>query len=332
MKKQTHLPPYPNGWYVIIVSKNLKKGQVVRQKFAGQEVVVFRTELGKACVMDAYCPHLGAHLGFGGKVVGECIRCPFHAFEFNTEGTCTKTGYNSHPPAKAQAKVYAVCEQNGVVLIYHDQENNLPTWGIPEIDMEGWLPFEWAEWNLDSHPQEITENSVDIGHFGATHGYSKVGMDQKPETIGSCLTATYSMTRPNYLGKWFKPLDITFKAQAHGLGYSFVEAITHNYSIETRHFVLPMPVEDGKIILRIASSLKKVAHPQKINPLLKVLPRFLLNSLLSKSIYYGYVNDVRQDFKIWENKKYILRAPLAVGDGPIGLYRSWAKQFYAKED
>ena len=29
-------------------------------------------------VLDAHCPHLGDNLGGGGRVQGDCIRCPFH--------------------------------------------------------------------------------------------------------------------------------------------------------------------------------------------------------------------------------------------------------------
>jgi phenylpropionate dioxygenase-like ring-hydroxylating dioxygenase large terminal subunit len=42
--------------------------------------------------MDAYCPHQGAHLG-GGKVVDGCIQCPFHEWEFNSEGKACKIPY-----------------------------------------------------------------------------------------------------------------------------------------------------------------------------------------------------------------------------------------------
>ena len=34
---------------------------------------------------DAYCPHLGAHLGHGGIINGECIECPFHAWRWKTD-------------------------------------------------------------------------------------------------------------------------------------------------------------------------------------------------------------------------------------------------------
>lgn len=330
MKPTPLLPPFPNGWYVLAVSSTLKKGELQTKLFAGDEVVLFRTEKGEACVIDAYCPHLGAHFGHGGKVCGECIRCPFHSFEFDTKGECTKTGYNTPAPPKAKAKVYPVRELNGFILVYHHTEGLAPDWEIPLIDSSDWMPFKWIEWELRSHPQEIAENSVDIGHFSETHGYTKVEMVKAPETNGAYLTAIYAMERQSFFGKWANPIRVQFEAHAYGLGYSFVEASTAQYGISTRHYVQTVPLEEGRVLLRIASSVKKVAQASKINPILSIFPKFLLNRILSGVIFNGYKHDVSQDFKIWENKKYIHRTPLAQGDGPIGLYRTWAKQFYTE--
>ena len=38
---------------------------------------------------------------------------------------------------------------------------------------------------------------------------------------------------------------------------------------------------------------------------------------------------VGEDIPIWENKRYVERPPLCEGDGPIGQYRRWARQFYS---
>lgn len=57
-------------------------------------MVVFRGQDGKAYVMDAYCPHLGANLAVGGRVVGNCIECPFHGWQFRGEdGRCVRIPY-----------------------------------------------------------------------------------------------------------------------------------------------------------------------------------------------------------------------------------------------
>lgn len=60
----------------------------------GEQVAVFRAENGKAHVVDAYCPHLGANLAVGGRVLGDCIECPFHGWQFQgTDGKCVKIPY-----------------------------------------------------------------------------------------------------------------------------------------------------------------------------------------------------------------------------------------------
>lgn len=329
--KHTNLPPFPNGWYVIEQSENLKPGQLLTKRFAGRDLVVFRTEKGKACVMDAYCPHMGAHFGHGGCVKGEMIMCPFHSFEFNTKGDCTKTGYNTEPPLAAKAEVFHMQEVNGLILIYHHSKNEAPDWFIPEMDMEGWTKFRFQDWELRSHPQETTENSVDIGHFSETHGYTNVHIVSPPIFKENYLFINYGMDRSNFLGKRAKPVSIEFKGEVHGLGYSIVEAHTKNFNISTRHFVLPTPIEEGKIILRVASSIKKLEKSSQIHPLAGIVPKNLLNYILSRVVFRGYKHDVGQDFKIWENKKYIMQTPLASGDGPIVLYRKWAQQFYDEE-
>lgn len=60
----------------------------------GEQVAVFRAENGKAHVVDAYCPHLGANLAVGGRVLGNCIECPFHGWQFQgSDGKCVKIPY-----------------------------------------------------------------------------------------------------------------------------------------------------------------------------------------------------------------------------------------------
>ena len=73
--------------------KRAENGFVIVQAifmFLGLNLAVFRGEDGRAHVVDAYCPHLGAHLAVGGAVIGDCIQCPFHGWEFNGDtGKCT---------------------------------------------------------------------------------------------------------------------------------------------------------------------------------------------------------------------------------------------------
>ena len=84
------LPPYPNGWFVTLRSRELKSGQSTYVDINGENLVVFRSDSGEPYILEAYCKHLGANLGMDGKVVNKkCIQCPFHGWLYDGEtGIC----------------------------------------------------------------------------------------------------------------------------------------------------------------------------------------------------------------------------------------------------
>ncbi|HXK25999.1 MAG TPA: Rieske (2Fe-2S) protein, partial [Myxococcota bacterium] len=79
-------PATPDGWYGLCLASELAPGEVKPLRYFGRELVAFRGRDGPARVFDAHCPHLGAHLGVGGKVEGDGIRCPFHGWRFDGSG------------------------------------------------------------------------------------------------------------------------------------------------------------------------------------------------------------------------------------------------------
>ena len=73
------LPRYPTGWFQVAWSDELEPGGVLPPQYFGKDLVLFRAASGAASVLNAHCPHMGAHLGHGGAVEGEGVACPFHA-------------------------------------------------------------------------------------------------------------------------------------------------------------------------------------------------------------------------------------------------------------
>lgn len=73
-----------NLWYDSKIKFMYKDGESdIWDLFTDKELVVWRGQNGVAYVADAYCPHLGAHLGVEGEVKGNCIQCPFHNWQFD---------------------------------------------------------------------------------------------------------------------------------------------------------------------------------------------------------------------------------------------------------
>ena len=114
-KQRYSMLQIPFGWYVVDYSNELNPGDVKAVRYFAQDQVLFRTESGEVSMLDAYCPHLGAHLGYGGIINGECIECPFHAWRWKTDGKIGEIPYAKNIPPKAkETKIftYPTVEKN----------------------------------------------------------------------------------------------------------------------------------------------------------------------------------------------------------------------------
>jgi phenylpropionate dioxygenase-like ring-hydroxylating dioxygenase large terminal subunit len=321
------LYPFPTGWYVIAKCNELEEGKLITKKFAGKDLIIFKTVSGKLGVVDAYCPHMGAHFGHGGEVKGETIRCPFHYFCFDNKGICTETGYNSAPPKNAVLKTYTFKEVNGFIIVWHSIKNEDPNWQIPETENAEWSEIMTTDFDLTSHPQETTENSVDVGHFSVVHKYSNVHELKELNVDGAYLNASYGFDRKGGILN-NNGIKAQINIHVYGLGYSFVEVNLPEMELYTRQYVFPTPIEDGRINLKIGMSVKRINKPSKLNPFLALIPKSIVNKLVLKQAFKSYAHDVMQDFDVWKNKIFIENPALAMGDGPIIKYRKWTKQFY----
>jgi nitrite reductase/ring-hydroxylating ferredoxin subunit len=321
--------PFPDGWYCLGFTEELKPGGILTRAFMGQEIVIFRTESGKVAATDAHCPHMGGHLGYGGEIQGEVIRCPFHSFCFDTNGTCTATGYGTKPPPKAILRTWPIREMHGLLLVYYDADHKEPTWEVPDIDTDGWLPVIHKDFEVRSHPQETTENSVDFGHFGIIHGYSNTAQLSDLVVEGPYLTARYTMDRvADVFLKSDELLTAEFEVHVWGLGYSLVEVEVKKYGMRARVWVLPSPMDGDMIALRAASTIHGAFKPRNINWILGLIPTPWAKKLVRKMTLKGYCDDLKQDFEVWTHKSYVDPPALAKGDGPIAAYRKYCRQFY----
>ena len=78
---------------MVAYSEDIPSGEVKGLEYFGTKFIGYRGEDGQVQVHAAYCPHLGADISVGGKVVGNCVRCPFHHWQFGPDGQCTEVPY-----------------------------------------------------------------------------------------------------------------------------------------------------------------------------------------------------------------------------------------------
>src|SRR5215475_13674902 len=169
---------FPRGWFVVAASSWI--GSRPRcERFFGQELVLYRGASGQVIMLDAYCPHMGTHLGrnkssysvvHGRHVEGDSIRCPFHGWRFGPDGRCNEIPYYPGAiPEKARVRSWPVVERYGIVFCWNDPEGQAPDFELAEYPE--WDDSQWVRWELDDlgtlpvHPQEVLDNVSDIRHL-----------------------------------------------------------------------------------------------------------------------------------------------------------------------
>ncbi len=107
----TYPRQYAVGWYHLCDSNEIPRGQLKHFYVLGREMVAFRgdDEREQVSIVEAYCVHMGANLGVGGRVMPgtNCIQCLFHLWEFDgKDGRCTKVPYMDGKNLRKQRNSY----------------------------------------------------------------------------------------------------------------------------------------------------------------------------------------------------------------------------------
>jgi 3-ketosteroid 9alpha-monooxygenase subunit A len=302
---------FPRGWFVVGFSEELELGQVRPARYFDRDLVVWRTSSGEPRVFDAFCPHLGAHLGHGGKVEGDSIRCPFHAWEFDGSGKCAGIPYAKRVPPKAGVRSWPTLERNGAVMVWHDPQGGPPEDYVPSVEefgAEGWTPWVHRTAQIKTHPREVVENVADIAHFGPIHGNEVLSFEAKFE--GATATQSTHTTGYDKKGRLTKQHTV---ATYYGPAIQFSKMDGEfNTVIINAH----TPIDENNLELRMGLLVQGIDYNTKTGR--------LLGDMWIDALQSGYFQDVA----IWEHKRWQDEPMLCDGDGPIGDLRRWYSQFY----
>jgi len=312
----------PFGWYCIGYSDELALGEVKNIHYFNRDMVLFRTETGDLGLVDPYCPHLGAHLGHGGEVVGESIRCPFHHWAYDNQGFITDVPYAKQIPPKAQGKSclknYQLVEKSQVIWAWYHPEDVEPFFDVidtPEVNDSNWVALDRYIWTFDSNPQEIAENGIDVAHFKYIHK-----MDAVPEgesTYEGVIRRTMAEGPRTIVDENGNETVITSRVETvqNGAGqkWSLLKGVTERLLL-----VLVTPITSQRVEMRFAFT-----HP-----------RYDENSTEYRACRQGIASTigdqsgVEVDITVWDKKIHLREPLLCDGDGPIMRYRKYFAQFY----
>src|ERR1700729_3588976 len=125
---------YPRGWFQIGWGRDFPLGEVRPLHYFGTDLVAYRGLAdGAVHVLDGHCGHLGAHLGYGGMVEGDCVRCPFHGWLYDAAGQNVDIPNSPRPYGRVRVRPWPVVELDQLVLVWYDSDGREPLWDPPVI-------------------------------------------------------------------------------------------------------------------------------------------------------------------------------------------------------
>lgn len=156
------------GWYFVIPAQDLKAKQIHSFSIGHQDLVVWRTESGKLGCLDAYCPHMGTHLGKG-TVKKETIQCFFHHWKFDSAGQCKDIPADPSFCSTVKTKSYDVVEQFQSIWVFPKALAPTPLACYPELEGADLHVTFGKTYQRKCHHHVTMINGIDPQHLKTVH-------------------------------------------------------------------------------------------------------------------------------------------------------------------
>jgi phthalate 4,5-dioxygenase oxygenase subunit len=165
-------------WQPVALSEELPTpdGAPIRITVMGEDLVAFRDSEGRVGLVDARCPHRGAHMYYGRNE--ECgLRCVYHGWKFDVSGKAVDLP-NVPPGARhhdtVRIKAYPTREYGDIVWAYMgadagDADARLPE--VPQLEFGRLPPAQRyvSKQIFECNWAQIMEGDLDTSHFSFLH-------------------------------------------------------------------------------------------------------------------------------------------------------------------
>ena len=241
------------------------------------------------------------------------IRCPFHGWKWAGDGRCLEVPYAKRiPPRRRDPRLAGPSSATGSCGSGTTRSGSPPRFEVPELPEVGspdWTPLEIRRWTVKSRWLDMNENSVDQAHFQFVHG---------------------TRTMPAHRGDDRRPRPALPLAHEAGRRRG---ARSRAASTPTTTARRSRPCASAGIVADVdgehRGADRRRDHRRQLR-LHRVQPGATRRrrGASAPRIIRDLEKQMSQDIPIWENKAYWERPVLCDGDGPIGVYRRWMRQFF----
>ena len=238
-KELTHVQPGTAAgeylrrfWHAISLSSALKDLPLL-VRILGEDLVLFRDLSGRLGLLHRHCAHRRASLEYG-KLEERGIRCCYHGWLFDVDGTILETPGepgDSKGAEKLRCTVrqgaYPVREYKGLIFAYLGPPDKVPefpiydTFEIPGVEMVPYVadfPCNWLQ---------VTENGIDPVHSMFLH------------TL---------VTGPQFAETWGVVGDVEYHQGAFATYCTIGRRVGDNIWVRVQEVILPNVTQSGAVL------------------------------------------------------------------------------------
>jgi phenylpropionate dioxygenase-like ring-hydroxylating dioxygenase large terminal subunit len=291
---------FVEGWYWVMPSQKLRVGEVKAVTVLGRDLAIYRGQDKKVVIVDAYCPHMGAHLAEG-KVEGNQLRCFFHHWKFDDQGFCVEIPCVEQP-ISLKLKTWPTAEKYGIIWVWTGEIPKQPVPFVLELENKKCDVMLGNYFMMNCHPNTVMINPIDAQHFQTVHKLASEIQFKKQEINQNAIV--FSNTTHIAKSSVFWRLMRRFgKSITHNICYWYgstnIVSIASNFlhvHIMIAMRLLPGGKSEGQVIL--------------ITPKRRGIFGWLYNRLvLGISAILGQYF-IQDDIKIFQTIKFDLKTPI----------------------
>jgi renierapurpurin 18,18'-hydroxylase len=156
----------PNYWYPLAQARQLKRNATLGVAFAGDPIVLVRTDSNQVFALEDRCAHRQFPLSKG-VVCGEQLQCGYHAWRYDAAGTITAIPYLvKGVDAPRCVRAYPSREAYGLIFVFPGDPalaERTPFPDLPRFHSNDYRPMLFDR-QVGCHYTFMHENLMDMNH------------------------------------------------------------------------------------------------------------------------------------------------------------------------
>ncbi|MFC0399926.1 aromatic ring-hydroxylating oxygenase subunit alpha [Paraburkholderia rhizosphaerae] len=156
---------HPDNWYPLAWSHEVKRGKAHGVRFAGEPIVLVRTESGNVFALEDRCAHRQVPL-HGGVVDGEAIRCCYHGWTYDCSGRCIDVPYLGRERLPNGVRAYPCREVEGLIFVFPGKRELAESTPLPPLGSVANRAYKTRRFGREvaCHYSFMHENLMDMNH------------------------------------------------------------------------------------------------------------------------------------------------------------------------